>query len=272
MRLAAGLTYRGDAYFGWQRQAGEQETVQQRVEEAFSAVSNTSVKVHCAGRTDRGVHAIGQIIHFDVNAQIKRRPDQWILGVNARLPSDIRVQWVTPVPDEFHARFSALHRWYRYIIDTQPNASAPFDLRAYAYRFPLNSQAMNAAMRYWVGKHDFSSFRSSSCGAKTPIRTIHLATLRQIDSLLVLDFKANAFLHHMVRNMVGALMWVGRGREDPIWAQTLLTCKDRCMAPKMAPACGLYFMEAAYPFDLPQVKRTPWLSLLDEPVHLSVEH
>jgi tRNA pseudouridine38-40 synthase len=260
-RLAAQLSYRGSAYCGWQKQNTSVATVQHHVERALAFVANHPVQVHCAGRTDRGVHAAGQVIHFDTQAA--RRMDQWLLGVNARLPDDIRMQWFSPVPDDFHARFSALSRSYRYVIELNPNASAFFAGQAHAFRWPLDYEAMHEAMQYWVGTHDFSSFRSAMCGAKHPVRTVEHASVRRVQDFLVIDLRANAFLHHMVRNMVGALLLIGRGMQPASWAKDLLAAQDRRVAPKMAPACGLYFMTVAYSTELSPASSTPWLAFLD---------
>lgn len=251
MRLALGLSYNGYQYYGWQRQ----ETllsIQQVLEEAIGKIANHSVKVTCAGRTDKGVHALGQVVHFDTEAVRNQR--SWLLGINTYLPADIRVQWVQPIDNEFHARFSAVARRYRFVIYNNRIASALLHQQTTWHYSPLNETKMIEATQYLIGEHDFSSYRAAECQARSPIRTVHELTVTRRHDFIFIDIKANAFLHHMVRNIAGVLMVIGEGERAPIWAKEVLMAKDRRAGDITAPANGLYFMETSYPenFDLPK--------------------
>lgn len=250
MRYAACIEYDGSQYCGWQRQT-HSSSVQSHVEAAFSKVADHDIAVVCAGRTDTGVHASYQIVHFDTIAE--RTLNGWLRGVNVHLPNDISCQWVKPVADEFHARFSAVKRSYRYIID---NRAARPALSAgkvtWEYR-PLELELMQRAAKCLLGKHDFTSFRTVACQAKSPVREISVLTLSQQGNYLYLDITANAFLHHMVRNIAGVLITVGCSERSPDWALQVLNARDRCKGGVTAPPDGLYLTAVEYPkeFKLP---------------------
>ncbi|MES2142532.1 MAG: tRNA pseudouridine(38-40) synthase TruA [Pseudomonadota bacterium] len=243
MRIALGISYQGTAYHGWQTQEGL-STIQSILEEAIGRVADHPITLTCAGRTDKGVHALGQVVHFDTTAV--REDRAWILGSNSHLPSDIRVEWVRSVSDEFHARFSALARRYHYIIYNKPLVSALWNKHTTHCHYSLNEIAMQIAAEYLLGEHDFSSFRAMSCQSKTAIRNIeHLKVIRQ-QHCVIIDIKANAFLHHMVRNIAGLLMLIGSGKREPIWAQEVLLAQDRRKAAVTAQPNGLYLSEVFY--------------------------
>lgn len=244
MRIALGISYQGSAYHGWQTQVGL-STIQSVLEAAIATVADHPIVLTCAGRTDKGVHALGQVAHFDSTAL--RSDRAWLLGSNSHLPADIRVDWVREVPTEFHARFSALARRYRYIIYNKPLASALWNKHTTHCYYPLNETSMQTAADYLLGEHDFSSFRAMSCQSKSAFRTIHrLVVSRQTDNVII-DITANAFLHHMVRNIAGLLMLVGSGKRDPSWAQEVLSAKDRKQAAITAHPNGLYLLQVLYP-------------------------
>lgn len=249
MRLAIGLEYDGTAYHGWQTQTNPPlNTIQEQVEQALSKIANHPVAVVCAGRTDRGVHALEQIIHADVSTV--RELSTWLTGFNHFLPKDIRGIWIQQVPDEFHARFSASSRSYRYIIYNHPIRPVLWRNRVTFYPFPLNEKLMHSAAQYLLGEHDFSSFRGSDCQAKTTIRTVEFIQVEREGDYLTLKIRANAFLHHMVRNIVGALMEVGTEKKPVEWLQEVLQGKNRKLAGVTADACGLYLEKITYPSDL----------------------
>jgi len=251
MRIALGIEYDGANYFGWQRQK-EVISVQQKLEEALSQIANHPVTVNCAGRTDSGVHGTGQVVHFETDA--KRKDVAWTLGVNANLPDDIAVRWVKQVNDDFHARFSATARRYRYIIYNA--AFRPGILRAGLshYHHDLDEKIMHDAGQFIVGEQDFTSFRALHCQANSPTRTIEYLTITRQADFIIIDIKANAFLHHMVRNIAGSLIEIGRGKQPVDWLATLLTLKDRSKAAATAKPGGLYLVEVDYPaqFELPR--------------------
>jgi tRNA pseudouridine38-40 synthase len=255
-RFAMGVEYDGSAFHGWQRQIGVR-TVQEALEQALSAVADHQVGLRCAGRTDAGVHALEQVVHFDTPA---RRTDRsWLLGTNANLPEDVNVLWVRPVERDFHARFSALGRHYRYLILSQPTRSALLRRRAVWNHYPLRLDLMRCAAQYLVGEHDFSSFRALGCQAKSPIRRIHYLDLSEQRGLIELTIGANGFLHHMVRNIAGVLMTIGRGQAPADWVLDLLEIRDRTRGGITAPPQGLYLVRADYParFHLPQREAIP---------------
>lgn len=243
MRYAALVEYDGSEFCGWQRQR-HAPSVQETVEQAISSVANHSIGTVCAGRTDTGVHALGQVIHFETNANRELR--SWLLGINANLPGSVVIKKIVPVDDTFHARFSALSRSYRYVINNDQVRSALLVNRATWERSPLAEAYMRAATNYLLGKHDFTSFRALACQANNPIREItHLSVLRE-GSLVTIDVSANGFLHHMVRNLAGVLISIGKGEFPPEWAQEVLLRKDRSCAGVTAPAQGLYLMSVQY--------------------------
>ncbi len=245
MRVAAGVSYNGAGYHGWQRQANDLNTLQQQLESALSKVADHAISVVCAGRTDAGVHALNQVIHFETTAQRNER--EWMLGVNSYLPADIRMHWVQMVTDDFHARFSALARRYRYIIYNAHVHSALLHNQVTWHHRPLDEQRMAAAAQYLLGEHDFTSYRALACQAKSPIRTIYELTVQRQAEFIFINVKANAFLHHMVRNMAGVLLMIGARKQEPQWAQAVLKARDRVQGGVTAPASGLYFVKVYYP-------------------------
>ena len=232
--------------------------MQHALEMAISRVANESVSVQCAGRTDTGVHAIHQIAHMDCH--VERQMHSWLLGTNSNLPDDISIQWVKAVDDQFHARFSAKKRSYRYVILNRPSRSALLHGRVSWQPRQLNIDAMQAAAVHLLGEHDFTSYRAVACQAKSPVRTIHQLNLFQSGDFIVLDISANAFLHHMVRNIAGVLMAIGLGKEQPDWALDVLMAKDRTLGGMTAPAAGLYLTQVYYAdkFAIPAPQTAQW--------------
>ncbi len=243
VRIALGVEYEGSGFCGWQSQAGG-GAVQDALEAALSMVADAPTRVVCAGRTDAGVHAIGQVVHFDTDAV---RPDTaWVRGVNAHLPASVAVRWAKPVPDDFHARFSARGRRYRYLLLNRGERPGLMAKRVGWFHRPLDADTMRAAAALLLGEHDFSAFRSVECQAKSPVKTLRRADVARHGDLLVFDFEASAFLHHMVRNIVGALVYVGKGAHPPEWLGELLAGRDRARAAPTFEACGLYFAGVDY--------------------------
>lgn len=262
MRIALGISYDGTHYFGWQRQEDLQlPTIQTCLEEAITKVADHKIDVVCAGRTDRGVHALGQVLHFDTHAM--RNDNAWILGVNSYLPKDIRVQWMCVVDEDFHARFSAQSRRYRYVIYNHPIKPALLRHQVTTHYHPLNEQDMQTAANYLIGEHDFTSYRAVQCQAKSPIRTVTMLNVQRRGNFIAIDIQANAFLHHMVRNITGVLLTIGEGKRAPLWAKEVLEAKNRREGDITAPASGLYFVEVSYPekFLLPQKSEPSWWGL-----------
>ncbi len=249
MRLAAGVEYDGSGFFGWQRQR-QTPTVQASLEAALAKVANHALTVHCAGRTDTGVHAFCQVIHFDTSAVRSER--SWILGTNSQLVPGVSVIWVKQVADDFHARFSARRRSYRYRILNRWIRPAIERGRVAWVRYPLDAERMHAAAQALLGEHDFSSFRAVGCQARSPVRTVYAAGVRRSGQEVVLEIEANAFVYHMVRNIAGALIAVGRGLQPVSWLKELLDKRDRTAAGVTAPAEGLYFVAPSYP-DCPEL-------------------
>lgn len=244
MRIALGIEYDGTAYSGWQYQS-HADTVQGRLEAAASRVANATVEITCAGRTDAGVHATGQVVHFDTEAVRDRR--SWALGINSNLPPDINVRWVREVPDEFHARYSAEARSYEYRILNRWVRPSLERHRAAWERVPLDSERMHAAGQALLGEHDFSGYRAVACQSRTPMRRVtHLEVMRE-GTHVVMRITANAFLHHMVRNIAGVLMAIGRGDQRTEWAAEVLAGRDRTLGGVTAPPQGLYFVNVQYP-------------------------
>jgi len=243
MRIALGLEYEGSGFCGWQSQAGG-GAVQDAVELAVSAVADAPTRVVCAGRTDAGVHALAQVVHFDTGAM---RPDTaWVRGVNAHLPASVAVRWAQPVPDEFHARFSARGRRYRYLLLNRAERPGLMSRRVGWCHRPLDADVMATAARALLGEHDFTAFRAAECQAKSPVKVLRRADVVRRGDLLAFDFEAGAFLHHMVRNMVGALVYVGKGAHPPEWIGELLAARDRARAAPTFEASGLYFAGVDY--------------------------
>lgn len=250
MRIALGIEYDGTAYNGWQRQRNG-VGVQTPVEDAVGRIANETVGVTCAGRTDAGVHANAQVVHFDSTAQRSNR--SWLLGVNSKLPDDINVTWSKSVDPDFHARFSAESRTYRYLILNRQFRSALYRRRAWWVYQALDAARMQAAANFLIGEHDFSAFRAAGCQASGPVRKIFsLRVVRQSDWLGI-TVTANAFLQHMVRNIAGLLVEVGSGTKMPSWAETVLQGRDRTEGAVAAPAHGLTLTGVEYPgrFALP---------------------
>ena len=243
-RIALGLEYAGDAFLGFQSQR-HGRTVQDVLEAALARIAGEPVRVHCAGRTDAGVHASAQVAHFDTGA---RRPvSAWVRGVNALLPAAAVVRWAVEVDEGFHARFLAYERQYRYLLFNSPTRPALLAGRVGWFHLPLDETKMAEAVRLLLGEHDFSAFRAAGCQARTPVRLMHEARVRRDGNMLVFDFRANGFLHHMIRNLVGALVYVGKGRHRPEWIGELLAVRDRKLAaPTFAPD-GLYLCGVSYP-------------------------
>jgi tRNA pseudouridine38-40 synthase len=251
-RIAIGVSYDGSAYHGWQTQQPGVASVQSEVEAALSFVADHPVRVVCAGRTDAGVHATAQVIHFDTDALRSERA--WLHGANNRLPAGIALQWARAVPESFHARYSAFARRYRYVILNTPVRPSLYARQVTWNHRPLDIARMRMAARHLVGEHDFSSFRAVGCQAKTPVREVtHLELVRQ-GPLILLDIRANAFLHHMVRNIAGVLMAVGAGKQEPGWVAEVLALRDRRQGGVTAPAYGLYLVAVEYPpeFSIPR--------------------
>jgi tRNA pseudouridine38-40 synthase len=243
VRVALGLEYDGSAFHGWQSQPGG-ETVQDAVERALAAIAGEAISVVCAGRTDAGVHAASQVVHFDTAAV--RPPQAWVRGTNSHLPPAVAVRWAQPVPGEFHARFSAVARSYRYVLYNAPVRPALEAGRVGWFHLPLDADAMDEGARLLLGEHDFSAFRAAQCQARTPVKTLHAASVRRRGGHVVFEFRANAFLHHMVRNIVGALVYVGKGRHPPQWMAALLHGRDRRLAAPTFAAGGLYLTGVDY--------------------------
>ena len=243
-RVALGISYDGRPWQGWQKQPNGQ-TVQDALERALAAFATVPVQTTCAGRTDTAVHALGQVVHFD--CEVNRSEESWVRGVNAHLPESISVQWAQYVDDTFHARFSATARAYTYVLLNSRVRQPLWAGRAGWVFQSLDVSAMTQAAQALLGEHDFSSFRSSQCQAKSPVRTITELSVRQQGCLIFVSLRGNAFLHHMVRNIIGALVQIGQGRESVEYMADLLALKDRTKgAPTFSPD-GLYLTEVSYP-------------------------
>ena len=243
MKIAAGVEYRGTDFEGWQRQSGGR-TVQECIENALSSIADQPLEVHCAGRTDSGVHAVQQVIHFETTA--RRENHSWVLGANTQLPGDVNLNWAIPVDDEFHARFSAISRHYRYYIlnrNTRPSVFKDFLTWSID---KLDEGRMSKAAVCLHGKHDFTSFRATSCQSKTPVRNIFRIDVSRQNDLIIIDVEANAFLHHMVRNIAGVLMMIGSGDKPVSWAGDVLEARDRTLGGVTAPPNGLFLMDVKY--------------------------
>lgn len=256
MRLALGIEYDGTSFYGWQRQK-EVPSVQQHLEAALSKIADQDIQVQCAGRTDAGVHATGQVVHFDTEVQ---RPERaWTMGLNANLPDSIAVKWVLEVGEEFHARFSATARRYRYIIYNNKLRSGILAKGVTHVYLPLDEQKMAEAAECLIGEHDFSAFRASNCQSKTPFRKVTDLSITRLGKYIIFDIQANAFLHHMVRNFAGSLITIGCGEQTPDWMEYLLNSKDRTQAAATAKPHGLYMVKVIYPdsFGLPKQPMGP---------------
>lgn len=259
-RIALGIEYDGSHFRGWQTQQPGVRTVQEALDDALSQVANQPVTTVCAGRTDAGVHGTGQVVHFDTDASRDMR--SWVFGANRYLPGDAVVRWAQPVGDDFHARFSAISRRYRYVIYNHPRPPALYRTQVtWNYR-PLDVAAMRAAAELLTGTHDFSAYRSVHCQAKSAVKTMHQLRLVEHGKLIVLEAHANAFLMHMVRNISGVLMAIGAGKAPPEWAGEVLSSRDRRQGGVTAPPFGLYLVDIEYPahHNLPDEPKGPlWL-------------
>lgn len=243
MRYAIGIEYDGSGFCGWQRQ-DHSPSVQSSVERALGKVANHPVTVICAGRTDTGVHARCQVAHFDSSASRTRR--QWVLGINSNLPESVRVLWICEVDDDFHARFSALSRSYQYrIMNRWVRPAIGVSYNAWCRR-ELDAEKMHEASQCLLGTHDFSAFRSAGCSSQHAIRELTSIEVRRSDDMVIIDVTANAFLYHMVRNIVGSLIEVGRGEQPVEWIRDVLDKGDRKQAGVTAESQGLYFMNVRY--------------------------
>ncbi len=243
-RIVLGLEYDGRAFCGWQIQP-QVATVQAVLEQALSKMAGHPVRVHAAGRTDTGVHGALQVTHFDTDA--KRPLTAWVRGVNSFLPAEIAVLWAKEVPDTFHSRFSATARHYRYLLLNHPVRPALLAGRVGWIHQSLDLDAMQQAAGLLLGEHNFSSFRAAECQAKTPVKTLERLEIRTDGHLIQCDFSANAFLHHMVRNIMGSLLHVAKGNESPQWITSLLAARDRSVAPPTFMPDGLYLAGVSYP-------------------------
>jgi tRNA pseudouridine38-40 synthase len=243
MRIALGISYDGSTYCGWQSQpcgCGVQDVL----ETAIAQIAQHSVRVNVAGRTDTGVHAHAQVVHFD--SETNRPLSSWVRGVNAHLPANIRVIWSKYVDETFHARFSAHARSYQYLLYNAPVASALMATKAGWFHLPLNVASMQVAAQFLLGEHDFSAFRASECQAKSPIKTMYQASVRAQGAYILFEFSASAFVQHQVRNMVGALIYVGKGAQAPSFIADLLVQKDRTLSPPTFSPNGLYLTHVSY--------------------------
>jgi len=249
-RIALGVEYDGSGFAGWQSQPGLR-TVEGELERAAAQVADSPVALACGGRTDAGVHAEGQVAHLDTGSSRALRA--WLLGINSHLPPDVSLRWVRPVPAWFHARFSALSRAYRYRILNRDTRCALRARRVTLVRRPLDTLAMQAAADHLLGEQDFSAFRASECQSRSPVRRVDSLRVERFEDEVRIDVVANAFLHHMVRNIAGLLIEVGSGLAQPEFAAELLAGRDRRRAPPTAPPDGLYLRAVHYPaaFDLP---------------------
>ncbi len=257
-RYALGIEYDGSDFHGWETQSNG-HTVQACVEAALSGVANHPIKTTCAGRTDAGVHAVSQVIHFD--SPVVRKTKAWVLGSNTHLPATVRILWARLVADDFHARFSARSRHYRYVILNRRVRPALLNRQlTWEYR-PLDVELMGQAAAYLLGEHDFSSFRSSRCQAPHAVRTLHRLDVERHGECVRFDVVANGFLHHMVRNIAGVLMTIGAGERAPDWAQAVLEARDRTLGGKTASPQGLYFVGVEYPdeYAIPRVSPPQWV-------------
>ena len=255
-RFAMKVEYDGSSYSGWQRQK-HSTSVQQTLENCLSKVADEPIELVCAGRTDAGVHASSQIVHFDSRANRSER--NWMLGCNSALPADIKICWVKSVSAHFHARFSALSRTYRYLIYNKAHSPAILSNGLTWCRPELDAEKMHQAIQLLIGEHDFSSFRASGCVASSPVRTILAAKVSRSGDFVILEVTANAFLQHMVRNIVGVLLEIGSTDLPPSHMQKLLELRDRTKSAPTAAPNGLYLVDVEYAseFGLPKMMRGP---------------
>ncbi|HUP93889.1 MAG TPA: tRNA pseudouridine(38-40) synthase TruA [Burkholderiales bacterium] len=250
VRVALGVEYDGAAFCGWQTQPSGCG-VQDHLEAALAHIAGETVETTCAGRTDAGVHALEQVVHFDTTA---RRPlSAWVRGVNASLPATLAVLWSQEVRSDFHARYSARNRCYRYVLLNHPVRPAADHGRVGWFHLPLDVERMREAAQFMTGEHDFSAFRSAECQARSPVRDLRTIEIERRGVYVVFDFCANAFLHHMVRNLMGTLIHIGKGKRAPPWAAEVLASRDRSQCAPTFDAAGLYLARVEYDaeWDLP---------------------
>jgi tRNA pseudouridine38-40 synthase len=243
MRVALGVEYDGSRFCGWQTQPSGC-SVQDHLERALAQIAGQAVATVCGGRTDAGVHALGQVVHFDT--MVQRPESAWVRGVNALLPDSVAVTWSRQIGTDFHARYSARSRWYRYVLLNHAVRPATDFARVGWFHGALDAERMHSAAQMLIGEHDFSAFRSSECQARSPIRVVHRVDVQRIADYVIFDFRANAFLHHMVRNLVGSLIYVGDGRHDAEWLRQVFDACDRSRAAPTFDAAGLYLMQVEY--------------------------
>lgn len=263
-RVALGVEYQGASFRGFQAQKHDPQTVQGYLQKALSWVADETITLVCAGRTDAGVHATGQVVHFDTLAV---RPNKaWVHGVNARLPDGIAVNWAENVPASFHARFSARNRTYRYLVQNTPARPAILSQQVTWEKKPLSVEHMREAASFLIGEHDFSAFRASQCQARSPVRTMEYINILEQGRFLVVEIQANAFLHHMVRNIMGVLLHIGAGFQSVGWAKAVLDSRDRSQGGVTAPAQGLYLVNVDYPKEFTIPTRLPGPLMLEHPL------
>lgn len=244
MKIALGIEYAGFHYYGWQKQ-DISPTVQEVIESALSKIADEDIRVVCAGRTDTGVHALQQVVHFETSS--RREDKAWVMGANTILPNDVAVTWAIDIDDEFHARFNAEERTYQYLILNRRARPAIFNGLVTWQHQELDFDRMKQASQCLIGEHDFSSYRAVACQANTPVRTIHKLDVKQWDDWFIITICGNAFLHHMVRNIAGVLMAIGTGKEHVGWAAEVLAAKDRTAGGITAKPDGLYLVNIKYP-------------------------
>ena len=253
-RVALGIEYDGSEYYGFQKQKSTEQTIQGNLENSISKVANHSIKTFCSGRTDAGVHAFMQVVHFDTES--RRSTREWVRGINSYLPHDIKVLWSKELDETFHARFSATHRSYLYRILNNQTPSALWSKRSLFVPQKLDIRAMRAASKYLIGEHDFSSFRGSGCQSNSPVRTIEDIKITKKNNFITFELRANAFLLHMVRIIIGTLLMVGKREIKPVEMKNILNEKDRRISGKTVSSSGLYFLGPKYPakYQLPDIE------------------
>ncbi len=253
MKIALGVEYAGCHYYGWQKQAIS-PTIQEVLESALTKIADENIRVVCAGRTDSGVHALQQVVHFETASERKLRA--WILGTNTILPKDIAITWALNCADDFHARFSAKSRTYQYLMLNRQSRMAILNGLVTWERRTLDFEKMQQASRYLIGEHDFTSYRAVACQADSPVRTIYRLEMNRLRDWIMITLTANAFLHHMVRNIVGVLIAIGLGKKEVNWAAEVLAARDRTVGGVTAPPDGLYLTNIQYPerFSIPPAR------------------
>ena len=253
-RVALGIEYDGSEYYGFQKQKSTEQTIQGNLENSISKVANHSIKTFCSGRTDAGVHAFMQVVHFDTES--RRSTREWVRGINSYLPHDIKVLWSKELDETFHARYSAIHRSYLYRILNNQTPSALWSKRSLFVPQKLDIRAMRAASKYLIGEHDFSSFRGSGCQSNSPVRSIEDIKITKKNNFITFELRANAFLLHMVRIIIGTLLMVGKREIKPVEMKNILNEKDRRISGKTVSSSGLYFLGPKYPakYQLPDIE------------------